>query len=393
MRAALVIAARILRQRLRDRSAIIFAVVTPLGLAVAFASVIPDFTQNYHTTIAVVDLDGGTVARALVGEGFGNDQVSKIAAVRSVDSEASARTLVDDDTVGAAVVIPAGFTASISSGQAVTIRILGGSDPVAREVARAVVTGFASRIGTVQLTVAALGATGGTVDASMVQAVTQAVAGGTGPIAVTDATAEKRQASLATFYGAAMAIMFVFFATQYGAFAVLGERRDGTLARLLAAPIRPSSIILGGAVAGFALGVVAMAVLVAATTLITHANWGPPLLVAALVAAAVVAAMGISSLVATLARTVDQAGNLNAIVAMCLASIGGVFIPLSQTPEIMTRIAMITPHAWFLRAIDTLSGSGVGIADILPSILVLLGMGLATGAVGMWRARGALTAA
>ena len=43
---------------------------------------------------------------------------------------------------------------------------------------------------------------------------------------------------MATFYGAAMAIMFVFFATQYGALALLGERRDGTLNRLLAAPVR-----------------------------------------------------------------------------------------------------------------------------------------------------------
>ena len=59
MRAALVIAGRILRQRLRDRSAIIFAVLTPLGLALAFSAVIPDFTADFHTTIAVVDEDHG----------------------------------------------------------------------------------------------------------------------------------------------------------------------------------------------------------------------------------------------------------------------------------------------------------------------------------------------
>ena len=59
MRAALVIARRILRQRLRDRSAIVFAVLTPLGLAVAFAAIIPDFSPTFHTTILVVDQDGG----------------------------------------------------------------------------------------------------------------------------------------------------------------------------------------------------------------------------------------------------------------------------------------------------------------------------------------------
>ena len=62
MRAAIVVARRILRQRLRDRSAILFAVLTPLFLALAFAAIIPDFTPTFHTTILVVDQDGGPVA-------------------------------------------------------------------------------------------------------------------------------------------------------------------------------------------------------------------------------------------------------------------------------------------------------------------------------------------
>ena len=62
MRAAIIIARRILRQRLRDRSAIVFAVLTPLLLALAFAAIIPDFTPTFHTTILVVDQDGGQVA-------------------------------------------------------------------------------------------------------------------------------------------------------------------------------------------------------------------------------------------------------------------------------------------------------------------------------------------
>ena len=66
MRAALVIARRILRQRLRDRvGAILFAVLTPLGLAVAFAAIIPDFSPTFHTTILVVDHDGGRMAEVL----------------------------------------------------------------------------------------------------------------------------------------------------------------------------------------------------------------------------------------------------------------------------------------------------------------------------------------
>ncbi len=66
-----------------------------------------------------------------------------------------------------------------------------------------------------QLTLQTVAATGGTVDAATADRIRAALLADS-PIAVTDATAAKRQATLATFYGAAMSIMFVFFATQYG---------------------------------------------------------------------------------------------------------------------------------------------------------------------------------
>ncbi len=102
--------------------------------------------------------------------------------------------------------------------------------------------------------------------------------------------------------------------------------------------------------------------------------------------------MGISALVATLARTPQQAGGLNAIVAISMAAIGGVFIPLSQAPSILVSISQVTPHAWFLRGINTLAGPGVGPADVALPVAVLLAMGAATGAIGLGRARRSLVA-
>lgn len=392
MRAALVIAGRILRQRLRDRSAIIFAVITPLGLAVAFSFLIPGTGSTFHTTYAVVDEDHGQLARTLVDDVFGHLVSAGVADITPVDSEAAAREAVTAGQAGAAIVIPAGFTTAIQAGTATVVWILSGEATTAREVARATVSRFASDVGAVQLTIATTGATGGTLDPATVQRAQETVRAAS-PISVVDAAATHRQADLATFYGAAMAIMFVFFATQYGALALLGERQTGTLNRLLAAPIRQASIILGGSLAGLVLGLVAMGVLVIATTVLVGAHWGSPPLVALLVASAVLAAMGISTLVATLAKTLEQAGSLNAIVALSMAAVGGVFIPLSRAPETLATISLVTPHAWFLRAIDTLSTPSAGLADILPSVAMLLLMGVATGGIGLARARRALVPA
>ncbi len=97
MRTALVIAARILRQRLRDRSAIIFAVLTPLGLALAFAAIIPDFNQNIHETFAVVDLDRGALSQPLTRDVLGGLVADGIIDIREPATEAAAR---DEITAG-----------------------------------------------------------------------------------------------------------------------------------------------------------------------------------------------------------------------------------------------------------------------------------------------------
>ncbi len=392
MRAAFVIAWRILRQRLRDRSAIIFAVVTPLGLALAFAAIIPDFTGSFHTTITVVDNDRGEVAAILVDHVLadlsGPDGILEL--TQSPDA-ATARQAVIDGDAGAAILIPAGFTPSVQAGSTAELTILAGGGTVDGEVTRSIVTDFANAIGTIQLMVATVDATGGAADARTVAAA-QAATEAASPVSVDDLVAVHRQAGISTFYAAAMAIMFVFFATQYGALAILAERQEGTLSRLLAAPIPAASILLGGALAALALGLVSMLVLQVATTAIGGADWGPPLPVLVLIVAAVVAAAGISVLLAGFARTAEEAGTINAIVALILSAIGGVYIPLSQMPEALSQVAQVTPHAWFLRAIDTLSAPGAGIAQILPSIGVLLTMGAVTGAIGLVRAQRVLVA-
>ena len=387
--AAVAIAGRILRQRLRDRSAIVFSIVTPLGLAVAFSQLIPNDFASFHTRFVVVDADRGAVSTVLVQDVLGQVRDAGVADVDLVADEATARAEVKDQTAGAAILVPGGLTAAVQGGQPAQIRILSGAFPTSVAIAQAVVERFAADVGAVQLMVATAAATGGTADATTIQRATEAVRDPS-PIGITDAATQRLQASLATFYGAAMAIMFVFFATQYGALAILADRQVGTLNRLLAAPIRPAAIVLGSALAGFALGLVSMTVLVLATTLLVHAAWGPPALVAVLVVAAVVAAMGISALVASIGRTPQQAGGLNAIVALTMAAIGGVFIPLNQAPAVLTSISVVTPHAWFIRGINTLAGAGASLADILPSVAVLLAMGIVTGAIGLARARRSL---
>lgn len=385
MRIALVIAVRILRQRVRDRSAFIFSILTPLGLALAFSVLIPNEFSSFHTRFVVVDHDGGGLARVLVDDVLGGVVDAGFAEVDELADEAEAAEQVRAGEASTAIVIPAHFSAAIESGRPTEIRLLGGEFAISLEVARSVVSRFANDIGAVQLMLATTVATGGAADPATI-GLAQASMADPGPVTAAAQATEHLQADLATFYGAAMAIMFVFFATQYGALALLEDRQGGTMARLLAAPISPGSIIVGASLASFVLGLVSMTVLIVATTVLQGADWGPPPLVALLAVAAVVAAMGISMVASSVAKSTQQAGGLNAVVAFSLAAVGGVFIPLAQAPEIMVRLSQVTPHAWFLRGIDMLSGASPSVADIAPSLGVLLAMGAVTGAIGLARA-------
>ncbi len=61
MSAVLAIAAKDLRQRLRERSAIVLGVIAPVAVA-ALISMAFGSAGSFHANVAVVDLDGGPVA-------------------------------------------------------------------------------------------------------------------------------------------------------------------------------------------------------------------------------------------------------------------------------------------------------------------------------------------
>ena len=210
------------------------------------------------------------------------------------------------------------------------------------------------------------------------------------PLALEETTANSKELSADTFYSAGMAIMFLFLTVQFGVLGLLEERQNGTMGRLLAAPISRRSIVAGKALTSFVLGVVSMAVLVVGTTLLLGASWGNSLGVAILVLAGVIAAMGIMFVVAAVARTPEQAGNVQSIIAFVLAMLGGSFFPIAQAGGFIARLSLLTPHAWFLRGLGDLAAGG-GVGAVFPAALYIALFGLVTGGLALFRVGKVLT--
>ncbi len=388
MRIALLIAAKDLRQRVRDRSALLIAVVAPLGLAFIFAGLLGNTTE-FHAAYVVANLDGGQLAQVLRTDVIGGMAAAGAATVTDVPTEAEARAAVDDGTADTAFVIPAGFTADIEAGRRVTLTLVGARQAVLQTAAaEALGRQFGDGVVTAQLAVVTTaGLTGATLGADQVQALTAQAASMAAPVTLTDSAAPLRQLSLATYFAASMAIMFLFFSSSFGIVSLFEERRRGTLARVLAGPVHPGEVLIGKTLAGVGSGLLAMTVLVAATTLLIHADWGPPLGVAALAIGAILAAAGIATLVASFCRTAEAASAATSAVAITLAVLGGSFFPVSQAPDIMGTLALLTPHGWFMRGLGDLHGTDAAWTDALGPAAVLVAMGVVLGGIGLLRAR------
>jgi ABC-2 type transport system permease protein len=403
MRAALRLAGKDLRQRLRDRSAVLVAVVVPLVLASVFSLVFGSGFTPRPFEYAVVDLDRGAVADSFRERLLAPLAQEKIISVRAVGTVAEAERLAEAGEVDAAFVLPAGLTAAASRGAvpggaapgggvpggtpggAGGIDVVGSVDsPTGSDVAHAIADAFVSELNSVRVAAAAaLGDDAG--QAALSEAAGRATAL-TAPVTVEDISARRKILDAKTFFAASMAVFFLFFTVQFGLSSLVDERAGGTLNRLLALPIRPGAVLGGKLLTSVVLGVVSMAVLVLATNLLLGADWGDPLAVAALVVSGVLAATGVTAVVASLARTPEQASSWQAVVATLLGLLGGAFFPVGQVGGALAALSLATPHAWFLRGLAELAGGG-GLTDVLPAIGAMLAFGGVFGGLALIRLR------
>jgi ABC-2 type transport system permease protein len=392
MRTAWDIARKDLLLRVRDRSVLVIGVIAPLVLAFIFNLVFGDTLTGDRGAIefdyGVHDADEGQVGQAFVVllDEIGTDHAITI---EHFLSENEARDSVETGEIDALFVVPAGVTNGFAQGEPTEIEVVGNVDSsTATGVATAIAEGFSTQLAT--STVAAVAAAeGGAIDPAQIPATVAEAAGQSPAAIVLDVSAETRQLDTATYFVAGLSIFFLFFVAGLGVTSMLEERRDGTMARLIAAPVGRSSILGGKALMSFVIGLGAMATLVIASTLLMGADWGPPLGVAMLTVAAVAAVVALMSLVGGLARTPEQASNLQAIVGVTFGMLGGSFVPIADSESLIGRLQSLTPNAWFLRGLGDIS-TGEITAAVLP-VAVLAGMAVVGGVAATFIARKVVT--
>lgn len=392
MKNAFIIASKDLMRSVRDRSAIVTAIVAPFALAFILSTVLGgEDGSSLNVTFATVDQDGGPVSTVLIDEILPSLE-QEGAELVDAGSVEGARRMAEDGDIAAAFVLPEGLSEAVQSNEPAEITVI--ADPEAEiggQIARGVAEGFAAELNAARLSVGTVIASGAA-DPSEIQGLQQEASDVPMPTRLVESSAGSRQFDSNTFFAAGIAVFFLFFTVQLGAVSLLQERKEGTLARLLAAPVSRGTIVSAKAIYSFVLGALSMTILIVASTFLMGAQWGDPLGVAVVVLSAVFAAMGLQSLVATLASTDEQAAGYGAIVGVTLGLLGGTFFPIAQGPGLISRLSFVSPHRWIMRSLGELSGGAGALADVLPSVAVLLLFGAITGAVALYRSRSLVAA-
>ena len=387
------IATKDLKLRIRDRSAFILGIFAPLVLAVIFNFVFGSAlnAESLDLRFGFVDLDDSDVSHAF-REILSGAEGEELLVVTDFEDAAGAEAAVEEGEIDAYYLIEPGMHAAVETGEEFAIRIVGNVDaPTSTQIAASIAEQFGDGVAGVQLSVAtSVALLAGPPPPEIAEWGQEAAAQGPSYL-LDDVTTETRQLDATTYFSAGMAVFFLFFTVQFGVIGLLEEKRDGTMARLMAAPIRRTSVITAKALLSSWLGVISLAVLILSTHFLLGAIWGPPLGVSLLVVGGVLSAVAIMGLVASIAKTPEGAGNLGAIIAVVLGMLGGTFFPIGQGDDLLSRLTYLTPHAWFMRGLAEISG-GAEWTAALPSVAALFTFFLVLGSIAWVLLRRRITA-
>ena len=365
-----------LRQRIRDKSVIIFALVVPLALMFVFNLT---FGGTQDITLDEIDVavslpDDDPLASAFIDTSFG---IGAVDVNRTSARADEVRNLVASGDAALGIVVPEGFGASITGGAGAVVDVVqGDSGELESAVVITIMQAVLDRMNAGTVAAIAGAQLGVPPDHLTELAQTAATAGPT--YEITEGETSNEQLSSSASLVAGQAGLFLLFTVGFGVLGLLAERQQGTLARMHSMPMHPGLIVAAKSLVSYILGVVATTVLLVVGGAFFDVSFGSPLAVAALVLSVVAAGVSLMFIIARVARTAEQANISQSILAMVLGMSAGAFFPITAG-GVLGQIMDLNPIAAFMRGLGITSGGG-GVGDIGTPVLIMLGFAVVAAA-------------
>ena len=395
MKKLLYIAMNELLLLLKDRMAVVWMVILPLGMTAIMGLVFGGFGGGSEAVVIdlpVVDHDGGEMAAVVL------DILSQTGNLHleTEHDEETARQLVADGKRAGAMVIPSGFSADLTSGQPTALELIivpgGQTAPLLEGMVRGVASGFSNVQTAVEVAISEVQRATGSTNLDY-----QGIAGRVVDVALerlhdppvraritTVGSAEEEEFNIFDQVVPGYAVMFAMFTVLSAAGGILEEKERGTFKRLLIAPIPQWSLLGGKLLAQFLMGVGQIALMFLAGALVFHVKLGSSLLGLALITLATCwATTSLGILLVAVIRSRKQLHPITTLIILGTSAIGGSWFPLFLMPKAVQRVGRITLVAWAMEGYNRLMILGGSLADVWVDIGVLVLYGAVCFGVGL----------
>ena len=383
----LLMAAKDTRIFLRDRFALAFSFLFPLVFVAGFSLALGDVGGQDDELLLYVSTQeeqGSSNLSWVLIDAFTGEEGSSVKYVEYGE----AVSWLDSGEIDGFVLFPQDFTARLFGDPPAAVEVVLGDASAGRQAAlRALAASMASGIDRAVEVMSVVGEVGGpqalaSVDPSQ-------LAGGPGLVELVPeqvGSIEPRSASSFTLPG--YLTMFVFFAAAMSAEAIVRERRNHTLERLMSNGARRESVVLGKFLSALYRGVLQVLVLWVAGLFLFNIDLGvSPVAVVLISLLMVLASSAFGVMLASVVRTENAASGLGVLGSLALAPLGGCWWPLFITPQWMQSLAKLTPHGWANTAFNKLMLFGAEFGDVLTEMGMLALFAAAFLAVTLWRFR------
>ncbi len=389
-----------------DRGALIWLFVLPLVFIVILAG-LSSMTSSgtseaeamdNRAPLAIVNLDtGGEQAQILVKELSAPDAFRLLTM-----SLEQANGQLNKYSIRRFLLIPASFSADLAARKPVTLTLIThpDSDPSSDQTVMTMINGIARNVSLELQIIDGIQTMGQmqaanpnvntafSADRIMAQAKSQFEGSSQNPLIdvaqVNPAKEEKElipEFDLGESILPGMSVLFVFLAAMTMAHSIYSERKEGSLRRLLAAPLRRSQLLLGKMLPMLILTIIQIVVIfLVGGLLLPLLGFGKlsigndPLALVLVSLAMGICSVSLGIFLAGIARTEGQITGIGNAFLWVAGFLGGAIVPafiIQQIPS-LNVISRFMPHSWATTAYYDLLARGRGLVDVLPNIGVLL---------------------
>jgi len=394
---AWILARKDLLQTVRDRLSFIFILLMPLAFTLFFGLLFGGGSDRLP--LAVNNADGGTQAKQLV-TALQKSDVVKV----TVESAAKAEKAVDDNKAAATLLIPKGYGVGLTAGEKVSLTVVATQGSSGAATAASEIRSLAGEQVAVELAARAAAEAvwstrsmpAGAEQGVIAQAAAQARPVAAAALAQPAATVKVVQAGTAAgqvptgfvLSSPGMLVNFIMFSLTTAGVALIVERRNGTLQRLMTTRVRRWELVAGKAAGMFLLTFVQQILLLGVGQLFFGVDYlrDPEALLVMMVSLSLVAST-LGLLLAAVLKSEQALIAATVIVSMSVSALSGAWFPLEITGPAFQFVGHLLPTAWILDGLRGIVVRGFDVADVVPALGVSVAWAAGLFVLAVWRFR------